>query len=110
MLQFLGIVFLISVAMAIIVRFPLVRYFMTFILTLVAGLLILAYTYGSYANNVVAYALCGTILFFGFGGFGALLVKFTPAARPVALGLFYGSVIPALASMLLAIATKFHFL
>ena len=110
MLHFIGIVFLISVALAIIVRFPLVLYFMTFILTLVAGFLILAYTYGSYDNNVAAYALCGAILFFGFGGAGALLVKVTPAARPVALGLFYGSVIPALASMVLAIATKLHFL
>ncbi len=110
MLEFLGVIFLISVAMAIIVRFPLVRYFMTFILTFLVGFLILAYTYSSYGNSVAAYAMCGGILFFGFGGFGALLIKFTQAARPAALGLFYGSVIPALVSMMLALATKFHFL
>ncbi len=110
MLHFLGVVFLISLALAIIVRFPLVRYFMTFILTFCLGFLILFIAWGNYEDKLAVYAICGVAIFFCFAGLGALLMKITPSALPIATGLFFGSVIPSLFCGAMFVATKFHLL
>ena len=109
MLEFFGVIFLISVALAIIVKFPLVRYFMTFILTFLVSVFIILYAYGSYSDKLAVYALCGGVIFCGFVGLGALILKIAPSAKPISFGMYYGALIPALFCVVMFIGTKLHF-
>lgn len=109
MLKFFGVIFLISVALAIIVTFPLVRYFMMFILTSLVSIFIILYAYGSYSDELTVYALCSGIIFFGFVGLGTLILKIAPSAKPISLGMYYGSLVPSLFCAIMYIGIKLHF-